>query len=150
MSKLEKILPFIALIGFVFKLLDVPLSGPLIVTSLSILAILYYPFGFALLNHIRLSYIFKKSSYKEIPVFNLIGGFISGLILFSSIVGAMFSILSWPGAKAIMVSVSIPNVLLLIISGLKFIQTKEAFFLGILYRVILIGTSAAVVSIANI
>ncbi len=150
MSKLEKILPFITLIGIVFKLFDVPMSGPLIVTSLSILSLLHYPLGFALLNNIRLRHIFNKSSYKGLSPLKLIVSFVAG-IAFSSIgVGIMFKLMAWPGAGPMLMVGLSSLFIILAISLLMYFKSKEAFFLGILYRVVLIGVSSAVVLIANI
>jgi len=52
MKTLEKILGVVVLLGLVLKVVFIPGASIILTLSLTILTLLYFPFGFALLNQI--------------------------------------------------------------------------------------------------
>lgn len=84
--KTEKALVIIAIIGIFLKMFHVPGGAPLLVLSLLILALLYFPLGF---------YFLSDKSYKE----NTVTSIVFGWLLSVCFIGIMFRIMHWPGAK---------------------------------------------------
>ncbi len=89
--KTEKVSASIFLVGFIFPIMHWPGAGPLIVFSLSIMAVLYFPFAF---------YFFcDKQIKRQNPALSII----SGLFLSFIPIGLMFKILYWPGAQQVVI-----------------------------------------------
>jgi hypothetical protein len=85
--KTEKTLVAIFLVGIIFKLVHWPGGGPLVVVSLSTLALLYFPLAL---------YFFCD---KKIKQQNQTLSIITGSILAIIPIGVMYKIQCWPGAQ---------------------------------------------------
>jgi hypothetical protein len=139
MNKLEKILGLIVLVALIFKLTLITGGGILIVLSLSVLAIIYYPFGFALFNKIGFQQIFKRDSYKGLSALRIIGAIGVGTALSIICIGILFKLQHWPGSKINLLAGLITSLILLIIILIKYSKNKDDFYTMILKRLIIIG-----------
>ena len=83
-----------------------------------LLAILYFLFGFLLLNNKHIYKIFSKSTYENLNALKITMGAILGIILSNILSGLLFKLMLWPGANA-----------MLMVSGLTII-------LGLMFLVI--------------
>lgn len=83
--KTEKILSIIFIISLIFKLNGWPGGGPLLVLSLTILTLCYFPLGFYFLN--------EKSVFKQ----KLGTSILFGWLLAIAIIGIEFKLMYWPG-----------------------------------------------------
>lgn len=139
MKRLEKILAILILIAFVLKLILVPFSGVLLTIFLLIIALIYYPFGFAFFNNIRLRNIFKKESYKGISVLHIIGAIVVGMALSVICVGILFKIQGYPMANLLLTDGLISSVIILIIGLIKYHKSKSSYYSFMLNRIAIIG-----------
>ena len=139
MKRLEKILAILILIAFVLKLILVPFSGVLLTIFLLIIALIYYPFGFAFFNNIRLRNIFKKESYKGISVLHIIGAIVVGMALSVICVGILFKIQGYPMANFLLTDGLISSVIILIIGLIKYLKSKSSYYSFMLNRIAIIG-----------
>lgn len=138
MKKTEIIAAIIAIIGFIFKLFLWPGGGPLIVISLSTLAVVYY-FGFAFLNNIRFRHIFKKESYNGMRPLRIIGTLGAGFSLSAVLMGIMYKIQSWPMAQTNL-AVGMFFLIVVVIVGLpKYLSTKSDYLKQVFKRAVIIG-----------
>jgi glucan phosphoethanolaminetransferase (alkaline phosphatase superfamily) len=139
MKKNETILIALALLGLTLNLLSAPGSGIIAVLTISILAFLYFYFGFALFNRIPFRAIFKKESYKEVTTQKALYSVFSGVFLASTLVGILFKIQSWPGAR---ISLGLGLVGLFAMTILLFSnsrKSKTSFHTTLFQRFALIG-----------
>lgn len=97
MRNFERILLGIALLSLILKFFLITGGGILCVLSFSVLSGFYFYLGFAYFNDLKMSQIFKSSSYKMISNKRLIGGICSGLALSILLIGFMFKLMQWPG-----------------------------------------------------
>lgn len=140
MIKLEKILGIIAGIGLILKFTLIFGGGTLLTLSLSALACLYYPFGFALFNQIGFKEIFIKDSYKGLSALRVIGAIGAGTGLAAICIGILFKLQNWTGANTNLISGLVPTLIVLVIALVKYIKTKGVFYIRILKRIAIIGT----------
>ena len=139
MKKGEIILATISIISLGLNLLLIPGGGILTVLTLSTLSMVYFYFGFALFNDIRLRKIFKKDSYKDISSLRILGAVGAGLALSMTIIGLMFKFQSWPGADNNLIAGLLGLVIVTIIGVLKYMQNKSDYYTRILKRVAIFG-----------
>jgi len=139
MKKGEIILATISIISLGLNLLLIPGGGILTVLTLSTLSMVYFYFGFALFNDIRLRKIFKKDSYKDISSLRILGAVGAGLALSTTIIGLMFKFQSWPGADNNLIAGLLGLVIVTIIGVLKYMQNKSDYYTRILKRVAIFG-----------
>lgn len=104
MKKTEIITLSLALIAVIMSLLSITGASILIVLSLSVAAVLYQYFSFALMHELPLKRAFKKESYPENSGKFIALAVLSGIALSFGAVGAMFKLLHWPGANVILLS----------------------------------------------
>ena len=69
------------------------------VIFISGLSVIYFYFGFALFNDIRLRTIFKRSSYEGISSARIIIAILSGISLSGLAIGLLFKSQLWPGSS---------------------------------------------------
>lgn len=96
MKKAEIVFAVLIGIGFLLKLMHWPYASETITFGALFLAILYFGFGFALLNNIRLRAVFKSESYKGISKLRLIGGIGTGFVFSMLVVYSLFKLQFWP------------------------------------------------------
>ena len=134
MRRTEQIFVAMVLIGLIMKLVLIPNVTIVVIVALTILAIIYYPFGLFLFNSIRLKKIFKRTSYQGISVLKGIGSFGAGLILSILATGALFKLLYLPGSN-VMLGVGLSgSLILLITTAIKYISTKSKFYKNLIVR----------------
>lgn len=150
MKKTEIILVIIALIGFGLYLIPIE-GGTIIVTvSLILLSLMYFIFGFAFLNGIKLKKIFKKESYKGISVLSIILAIVMGMTLSTAVIGVLFGLLSWLGA-GIMLVIGLLNLAFLgILILVGYLVDKSFSLRGVMGRaLILAGLSLLLLILPN-
>jgi hypothetical protein len=139
MKKTEIILATLSIIALGLNLLLIPGGGVLTVLTLSALSMIYFYFGFALFNDIRLRIIFKKDSYKEISSLKILGAVGAGLALSMTTIGLMFKFQSWPGAD-INLGAGLFGLLIVTIVGLiKYSKNKSGYYTKIFKRAAIFG-----------
>lgn len=138
MKKTEIIAAIVAVIGFIFQLLLWPGGGPLVVVSLSLLAVIYY-FGFALFNDIRFRQIFKKESYAGISPLRMIGSIGAGLSLSSVLSGLMYKIQSWPMAQTMLNAGMFFTAVIAVVGLPKYLKNKPDYLKQIFKKIVIIG-----------
>lgn len=136
MKKAEIILIIVAMLGVILSFIPVPGGNILTILSITFLACLYFYFGFALFNGIRLRDIFKKSSYQGISALRIIGAIVTGIAISMAIVGMEFRIMRWPGASIMLMVGGLGLCLLLITALIKYFSAKAPFYLNILKRAV--------------
>ncbi len=139
MKKTEITILTISIIAIALNFFLVPGGSVLTVFSLSFLATIYFYFGFALFNTIRLRNIFKKESYKDIASQRIIGAIGAGVALSITTLGVLFKLLSWPGATVNLIAGLLGIIIVLIIGTIKYFNNKSDFYLTIFKRAGLFG-----------
>jgi hypothetical protein len=139
MKKAEFVIATLSIIALGMNLLFIPGSGALTVLTLLILSTLYFYFGFALFNNIRLRQIFKKDSYRDISSLRILGAVGAGLALSSATNGIMFKFQSWPGADFILGAGLVGLFIVTTIGIIKYSKNKSDYYYGILKRTVIIG-----------
>lgn len=139
MKKTEITILTISIIAIGLNFFLVPGGSVLTVFSLGFLATIYFYFGFALFNSIRLRNIFKKESYKDITSQRIIGAIGAGVSLGITAIGILFKLLSWPGASVNLGAGLLGLIIVLIIGTIKYFNTKSTFYLPIFKRAGLFG-----------
>lgn len=134
MKLAEKILIALAVIIAVLKFFFIPGSGVFMVLVFCLLSSLYFYFGFALFNNIRLRLIFKKDSYVGVSNGRIIGGIALGLSLSFAVIGFLFKAQHWPGANSHLIISIFSGVVILIISLIKFIKKKANYYKNAIIR----------------
>jgi hypothetical protein len=139
MKFLEKILAILILVFFVLNLILVPFSGVLLTISLLTISLIYYPFGFAFFNNIRLRNIFKKVSYKSVTVLHIIGAIVIGMALSDICVGILFKIQGYPMANYLLIVGLISTAIILIIGLIRYLKSKSSYYSFMFKRIAIIG-----------
>jgi hypothetical protein len=152
MKTLEKILTCGVVIALILKFSVIPGADTLLLWSTVILACLYYPLGFLLLNRIRLRDIFKKSAYQNVSGKEIGFAVWTGIGLSIICIGSLFKLLFLMGADdmlligcimtavTLIVSLIKRNTLILIrasiavLVGLALLFTSELSFVELQYR----------------
>jgi hypothetical protein len=102
--KTEKVLSIIFLISLVFKVAGWPGGGALMVLSLTILTLCYFPFGFYFLN--------DKPVFKQ----KLSTSIIYGWLLPVAILGVEFKLMYWPGYGPMLIIGIMTSAILLVVA----------------------------------
>jgi len=149
MKRLEKILGIIVLIALIMKFTLIPLSNVLFLLSLSILACIYYPLGFALFNQIGFKQIFKKDSYKGLSALRILGAIGVGTTLSLICVGVLFKLLHWPGAMIQLISGLVSTLIILIVALIRYFKSKSEYLINIIKRICVVGGLGLLLAIAS-
>jgi hypothetical protein len=139
MKKTEIIFVILLFIGLSFKFLLLPLGGTITTLSAMSLSILYYIFGFAYFNQIKLKGIFKKDSYKEASILRIIGSVGTGIALSTILIGILFKVQKWPLANDSLMVGLLLSVPILIIVLIKVIKNRAPYYKRILLRIFVFG-----------
>ena len=140
MKTLEKILGLVGIIALILKLGLLPGSSLLIVVSLTVLGCIYFLFGFALFNGIRLRAILKTDSYKGLSLARVIGSIGLGMGLAAICIGMLFKLQHWPGGDSNIAAGLGVTLIILIIASIKFIQSRSDYYKYIYPRILIIGS----------
>lgn len=147
MKKLEKILGILIILALILKLVLIPGANILTVISLSILACIYYPLGFAFFNGIRLREVFKKDSYKGISAMRIIGTIGLGMGLAVICIGILFKLQHWPGGDTNLIAGLATTLIILIIALIKYLKSKSDYYKPIFTRIAIVGGFGLILTI---
>ena len=139
MKRFEIVFGILILIALFFKIAHWHGGGILATISLTSLACFYYLFSFAFFNKIRLTNIFKGSSYKGISTQQIIVSIVAGFGLSTVCIGILFKMMHWHGAAIMLLSGLITIFVVAIISLIKFFRSKNDCDKQILLRIAIIG-----------
>ena len=134
MKLTEKILIGISILAIILNMKNVVGGSILTIISLGSLSIVYFYFGFALLNQIRLREIFLKNNYANISILRIFGAIFTGIALGTGLIGGIFKLMHWPGASLMLLFSLSCLFLVIIISVFKIIRKKNHFYKLILIR----------------
>lgn len=144
MKKIEKILAVIFVISLIMKYFHIPGYGSLLILSTSILAMVYYPFGFASLNDIKLKEILKKESYKDMKTWRILGSICLGMMLALLVIGILFKLQNFPGSKYIIGPALLYSIVALIIMIVLIQKDKDSYLKKNIVRTLVIGAIASI------
>ena len=96
MKKAELFFAFVIGLGFIFRLMHWPYASIILTFGVLFLSILYFGFGFALLNSIALRSAFKKESYKSISKLRIFGAIGTGIVFSLLVIYCLFKLQFWP------------------------------------------------------
>src|SRR5687768_18579012 len=100
MRKTEVILLIAAFIGFIFKLQHWTGAGILVVSSLMLLSILYFPFGLLLFNDIKPGDSLRRTTYRNLSTYRIWGSVGLGIALSAIASGILFKVQHYPGVAS--------------------------------------------------
>jgi hypothetical protein len=143
MKILEKVLFVIILIGLILKFSLVPGGDQLIFCAVSVLACVYYPFGFLFLNQIRLRDVFKKAAYKNVTAGKIILSIIAGMGVSTICIGSLFKLFNYDGADQMLLIASVTSFFALIPLIILLLKNDESVKF-ILRRVVVLGVIGVV------
>ena len=137
MKLLEKITAFLSLIGLLLKFLLIQSGNAVFIISASLLASIYFYFGFALINNVGFRAMFKKSSYANISSIRIIAGIGVGGLLSIVVIGLLFKLQIWMGSIE-MIKIGTTGLLVtVVIAGIVFLLKRKSldpFYKGIFTR----------------
>jgi hypothetical protein len=139
MKKFEFILGFIAILGVLLKIFNVPGSNNLIILAFFTLSTFYYVFGFAFFNNIRLRDIFKKVSYKATNAKRIIGAIGLGWAISMIIAGVIFKLLFWAGANMQLLTGLVVLGIILLVATIFYFRNKAEYYKRIFKRIVIYG-----------
>jgi hypothetical protein len=148
MKRIEQIAAVFTAIGILMKVLLISGGAMVIGVSLTVLAVIYYPYGFLYFNSIPINKAFKKESYKGMTFLRGFGTFGGGLIFSILSVGTLFKLLQLPGA-AVMLSIGLTaGTLFLVATFVKYLMNRDRSFLRkmLIRTIIIIGVSGTLVA----
>jgi hypothetical protein len=136
MKIVEKVLIILAIVGYVLKLLLIPGGSMLFYYCLIILWWLYFLLVFAFFNGIRLTALFKKDSYKDIPMLHILGSVFAGFALSVGVLGILFKLMTWPGAGINLFVGIIVCLTIIIIIAIRRKDKYKVYYNGLLIRLV--------------
>ncbi|MBI1767269.1 MAG: hypothetical protein HYR67_02710 [Bacteroidetes bacterium] len=137
MKLIERAGLIISLLGFLLKLLLIRTGNPILIISASVLAMIYFYFGFALLNDIGFRTMFKKASYADISTGRVLGAIGVGLFLSIVLIGILFKLQIWNGSREMITIGATGLFMTLLAAGIVFLikrKTIDSFYKGIFVR----------------
>jgi uncharacterized protein (TIGR02145 family) len=147
MKKLEKILGIVLIFALILKFNLITGHGILTVFSLTILSLIYFPFGFAFFSQIKLKRIFRKDSYQGLSALKIIGAFSAGIALSAVCMGILFRLQHYIGGELYLIIGLVSTFIVLIIALIKFVKNKTAFYTRIFKRIAIIGGFGLILAI---
>ncbi|MXN91080.1 hypothetical protein GR160_07540 [Flavobacterium sp. Sd200] len=129
--KTETVLFSIALTGVILRFLHLPGGSMLLVTALTVLALLYLPFSF---------YFFCDKTIKQQ---NLPLSIVAGILLSVTVIGILFVLMHWPGGANMLLVGNVASTAMFIPSLILLVTTDTQ--LNKYYRNMLIRTSALLI-----
>ena len=99
MAKLEKILGVLLIIGLSMGLAGITGGNIILLVASALLAMLYWPLGFALLSGIRGRELFRGAAYQNCPASQLVLASALGLLLAIAVLAITFCVLRWNGGN---------------------------------------------------
>ena len=144
MKKTEVALILITIIGLIIRLLQWPGGNLLMILCITLLSLMYFIFGFAFFNGLRIREVLKKESYVALNKMKIFGAFLTGIASSIGVLGILFSLMYWPGAMFNVIFGSILLSLISVIALIKYSNNKSKYYSRILTR----SVSIMVIAIA--
>ncbi|WP_162126949.1 hypothetical protein [Flavobacterium phycosphaerae] len=124
----EKIVAAILVVGLILRNFHIPGGTILTVLPMTLLALLYFPFGFYFLSD-------KKIDGKTVGF-----SIVSGLLLSTLVIGCEFKVMHWTGAMMVLIFGLVTCLPIAVASYLNFTKSKEGenavYFKNIFVRVV--------------
>lgn len=139
MRKTEIILAALAVLGFIMMMMLWPGGAFLLIVSLGLLSILYYPLGFFIFSGIRLRRLFKRDSYKETTVLRILWSLGVGQVLAALCLGLLFRMNDYPGSGPMLTIGLLTSAIVLPLAVFRYSKTKSAFFKRVIIRMTIWG-----------
>ena len=149
MKKAELILVAVALFAIILRLSHIPGGSFLGIISITFLSMFYFYLSIGLLNGISFRGIFKKNSYVGISGLRIFGSIAAGIVFSIFVIGILFKFMYWPGGATMILAGLIPLSVIVIISLIKVLMGKTAFYRGVLLRGLLFGVLGFVMLSVN-
>lgn len=138
MRKTEKVLTILMLIGAVMVYTDVAGGSILVTFPGLILSLLYFPLGFALFNGIRLRHIFRRSSYENKTVIDIVEAVFAGLFLQVGLFAVLFVIYQWAGTRVMVTGGLTLSIVCFLYSIIKWKLKRKKLYKEVLIRSVVI------------
>lgn len=144
MKNLERILAALIILALIFKYFLIPFGGVIITVSLTFLALLYYPVGVWLFNGVGFRQMFRKSSYKGLSAWRILGSVVVGFTLSVLSLAILFKVQLWPGSETMLLVGVTSSAVVLVVSLIRYFDKKELFYRRIITRTLVFGIIGAV------
>ncbi len=139
MKKSELLFGLLALLALALRFFALNGGAQLMIIALTALAILYFYFGFALLNHIPFRKIFRKESYRSVSGMRIVGAIAAGTALSQVVIGILFKLLHWPGANDMLLIGLMSLALVSAVAIIRYLGSRAAFYPSLFLRLALFG-----------
>lgn len=134
MKKIELSLLIITLAGIILVLAGLQAAWYIIIPFLLLLGILYYFFGFALLNNIAPDGIFKSGSYKGISPLRIFGSVLAGMAISLVPLAVLLKLRQYPMGGTITLYAGASTLIVLIIMAILYSRQKKKVHLENIIR----------------
>lgn len=137
MKKAEILISIFSFIAFMCYILLI--DGGEIFTTLILLffSLFYLVCGFALLNRIQISNIFKKQSYYGLNILRIICSILIGFALSIAVLGVMYGLLTFAGVKVMLWKGLSALAIALLFISIEFIINKSDLYKSVLPRILI-------------
>jgi hypothetical protein len=132
----EKITSLIFIIGLLFKFFNIPGSSLVLILSLSVMAIIYFPVGFFFFSD-------KTIKNQNLPL-SIVSGFFLSIIP----IGMLFKLQYWPGGQINLLIGSISASVILIVT--LFLNSKAKENLKTYYKNMILRTAILIILSASL
>ncbi|MAY83845.1 MAG: hypothetical protein CMP59_06885 [Flavobacteriales bacterium] len=139
MKRTELILLLLCISGYILHLLGLAYADSILIISISALSLIYMYFSFALFNGIRFRDIFRSSKYKEVNTKDIVKVIPLGFILSVSLIAILFEVMTWPGARFMLLLGTYGSIILAAIGLFLYFRDKNETVKKGLIRLGLIG-----------
>lgn len=142
--RFERVVVTVVILTFILKLCGIAGGSFLFVVSAFILAVAYFILSVPLILSIKLRDVMRFGVYKNFSSRCILISFAAGFIFSSTILGILYAIQKWVGARDILIASLISLAILLIINFLFNRERAGACYVGVFQRTILLGVLALV------
>jgi hypothetical protein len=103
MKIIERLALSFSLIGLLMKVMIRTGANEMLMIGLTLLALLYLTFGFALFNNISFRSILQRSSYEHVSLGRILGAVGLGICLWINVTAILFKLLNLTGANEMLI-----------------------------------------------
>jgi hypothetical protein len=139
MKKAELVFDVIIVLGFIFRLMHWPYASEIMTLGVLFLAVLYFFFGFALLNNIGFRALFKAGSYIAISKLRIFAAIGTGIMFSMIVINMLFKVQFWPYGHVNLGIGLLFLAFVVAIAVLSFLLKRKLFLKNNYLRFILIG-----------
>jgi hypothetical protein len=137
MKNVEKVLAALLLISMILKIFSIPGGDFLVCISLIFSSAFYFFFTFPLLNNLTVRQLFYRESFEVITSLHALYSLFCSFAFYSFSMGLCFYIFNWPNRLLLFWFGIVLFVICLIISTVKYINSRSIFYKAILIRIII-------------